>query len=99
MVKCPMRLVRPLEAVNFLEELVKWHAPLAEARNETAQGCQTSHQPVDTLDIFDRAHPGDSGNLLWVDLDATLEDNESKKVFSVICWSVLNDLHIYKQSL
>ena len=67
----------PDEGIRLFEELVEWHPPFAELGDESAQGGQTSGEPLYALDVAFRAHIRDGRDLFGVGLDAALGYNVS----------------------
>ena len=68
----------PDKGVHLFEELVEWHPPFAEPRDESAQGSQIAGEPLYTLDVVYRAHVGDGCDFFWVGLDAAFGHDVSK---------------------
>ena len=72
-----MGFLSPDEGIRLFEELVEWHPPFVEPRDESTQGSQTAGESLYALDVAYRAHVGDVHDLFGVGLDATLGHNIS----------------------
>ena len=66
------------EGIRLFEELVERDPPFAEPGDESAQGVQTSGEPLYALSIAYRAHVGDGCDFLGVGLDAAFRHDVSK---------------------
>jgi hypothetical protein len=61
----------------FLQEPVEAQALLTEPRNEAAQGGKAPQHLLDPLQVSNRTHLFEGGNLFGVGLNASLGDNVS----------------------
>ena len=64
--------------VHLFEKLVERHPPVAQPRDEPAQGGQTVGEPLYAFDVAYRAHVGDVCDFFKVGLDVALGHNVSK---------------------
>jgi hypothetical protein len=65
----------PAERVRLLQQFVQGEPAFSQLGHEAAEGCETSHEPLNVLDVHDLIHFDDSRNLVRVCFNVTLGDD------------------------
>jgi hypothetical protein len=65
--------------VGLPQKPVKGKASFAEARDKVVECREAPYEPLNPLEVLNRAHLGDGRNLLWFGFDAALNNDETEQ--------------------
>ena len=76
--ECFRGLCSPLEFVLLFEELEEGQSLFTKLGQELVQGCHAAYELLDVLDSSWGVHGHDGIDLLWIGLNSSVADDESK---------------------